>query len=327
MRRREFIAGLGGAAAWPVVVSGQNLVLPVIGFLNAASDQVYAPHLAVFLKALGEAGFVDGHNVMIEYRWAEDRNERLPGLAADLVQHQVTVIAATSTPAALAAKAATTTIPIIFETAADPVSLGLVGSLNRPGGNVTGVTQSNVEVASKRLELLHDLFPAARLAALLVNPSNPAVAESTTSQTMAAAHLLDVELRVLTASTEGDFESVFTQASQMGVSGLVISGGDPLFASRTGRLGALASQHLLPAVGAGHAFVASGGLLSYGSSILDAYGLAGVYTGRILKGEKPADLPVVQPTKFEFSINLKTARALDLTIPLTLLARADEVIE
>ena len=327
MRRREFIAALGGAAAWPLVAHGQQHAMPVIGFLNAASAQAYAPHLAIFLKGLGEAGYVDGHNVEIEYRWAEDQNERLAGLAADLVQHQVTVICATSTPAALAAKVATTTIPIIFETAADPVALGLVASFSRPGGNVTGVTQSNVEVASKRLELLVDLFPTARVAALLVNPSNPAVAESTTSQSMAAARLLDIELRVLNASTERRFDSVFKQASQMGVSGLVVSGGDPLFASRTGQLGSLAFQHRVPAVGAGRAFVAAGGLLSYGSSILDAYRLAGVYTGRILKGEKPTDLPVVQPTKFEFSINLKTARTLDLTIPPTLLARADEVIE
>jgi putative ABC transport system substrate-binding protein len=327
MRRREFIAGLSSAAAWPLVARAQQSAMPVIGFLNAASAQVYAPHLAAFLKGLGEAGFVDGQNVTLEYRWAGDRNERLPALAADLVQHQVTVIAATSTPAALAAKAATANIPIIFETAADPVSLGLVVSLNRPGGNVTGVTQSNLEVTSKRLELLHDLFPDARLAALLVNPSNPAVAESAASQTMAAARLLDVELRVLSASTEADFDPVFTQASQMGVSGLVISGGDPLFASRTGQLGALASQHRLPAVGAGGAFVAAGGLLSYGSRILDAYGLAGVYTGRILKGERPVDLPVVQPTKFEFSINLKSAKTLGLDIPPSLLARADEVIE
>ena len=332
MKRREFITLLGGTAAatsvsWQLAAHAQQDAMPVIGFLNAALAQSYAPMSAAFLKGLGEAGYVDGRNVKIEYRWAEGQNDRLPALAADLVQRQVAVIAATSTPAALAAKAATTTIPIVFETAVDPVQLGLVTSLNRPGGNVTGVTQTNVEVAPKRLELLHELLPAARVTAFLVDPSDPAVAETMANQMLTAARTLGLELHVLNASTESDFDAVFAKVSQLGARGLVISAGTAIFAGRSGQLAALAARYAVPSVGANRVFVTAGGLISYGADIVDAYRLTGGYVGRILKGEKPADLPVQQATKIELRINLKAAKALGVTVPLTLLGRADEVIE
>jgi putative tryptophan/tyrosine transport system substrate-binding protein len=328
MKRREFITLLGGAAAnWPLAVRAQQGAMPVIGFLNAASAQSYAPVLAAFLKGLGEAGYVDGRNVAIEYRWAEGQNDRLPALAADLVQRQVAVIAATSTPAALAAKAATTTVPIVFETAADPVQLGLVSSLNRPGGNVTGVTQTNLEIAPKRLELLHEMLPAARVMAFLVDPSDPAVAETTASQMQAAARTLGLELHVLNASTEGDLDAVFAKVGELRASGLVVSAGTAFFVSRSRQLAALAVQHAVPSVGANRTFVTAGGLISYGADIVEAYRLTGGYVARILKGEKAADLPVQQATKIELSINLKAAKALGITVPLPLLGRADEVIE
>jgi putative ABC transport system substrate-binding protein len=282
---------------------------------------------AAFLKGLSEIGYVDGRNVMIEYRWAEGQNDRLPALVADLVQRQVSVIAATSTPAALAAKAMTTTVPIVFETAADPVQLGLVASLNRPGGNATGVTQTNVEIGPKRLELLHELFPKAHAMALLVDPSDPAIAEITASEMLAAASTLGLELHVLNASTEGDFDAVFAKVRQLQASGLVISAGTAIFASRSGQLGALAARYAVPTVAARREFVASGGLITYGADIVDAYRLTGGYVGRVLKGEKPTDLPVQQATKIELRINLKAAKALGITVPLTLLGRADEVIE
>ncbi|HWX05266.1 MAG TPA: ABC transporter substrate-binding protein [Bradyrhizobium sp.] len=331
MRRRQFITLLGGAAAipvsWPLAVRAQQGALPVVGFLNAASAETYAPLAAAFRKGLDEAGYADGRNVTIEYRWAEGHNERLPALAADLVQRQVAVIAATSTPAALAAKAATATTPIVFETAADPIQLRLVASLNRPGGNVTGVTQTNVEVGPKRLELLHELLPAARIMAFLVDPSDPAVAETTANQMLAAARTLGLELRVLNASAEEDFDAVFAKVSQLQASGLVIGAGTAIFAGRSGQLAALAARHAVPTVGANRLFVNSGGLISYGADIVDAYRLTGGYVGRILKGEKPADLPVQQATKIELRINLKAAKALGITVPLPLLGRADEVIE
>jgi putative ABC transport system substrate-binding protein len=328
MQRREFIRLLGGAVAtWPLAARAQQGAIPVIGFLNAAFAQSYAPMSAAFLKGLGEAGYVDGRNVTIEYRWAEGQNARLPALAADLVQRQVAVIAATSTPAALAAKAATTTVPVVFETAADPVQLGLVASLNRPGGNVTGVTQTNVEVAPKRLELLHELLPAARVMAFLVDPSDPAVAETTANQMLAAARTLGLELHVLNASAESDFDAVFAKIGQLRASGLVLSAGTALFAGRSGQLAALAARHAVPSVGANRAFTSAGGLISYGADIVDAYRLTGGYVGRILRGEKPADLPVQQATQIELRVNLKAAKALGITVPLTLLGRADEVIE
>jgi putative ABC transport system substrate-binding protein len=328
IQRRAFITLLGGAAAGlPLAARAQQGALPVIGFLNADSAQSYAPMSEAFLKGLGEAGYVDGRNVSIEYRWADGQNDRLPALAADLVQRAVAVIAATSTPAALAAKAATTAIPIVFETAADPVELGLVASLNRPGGNVTGVTQTNLELGPKRLEVLHELLPAARVMAVLVEPSGSAIAETTTSQMRAAARTLGLELRVLNASSESDFDAVFAKASQLQVSGLVIGAGTALFAGRGEQLAALAARHAVPSVGANRAFVQGGGLISYGADIIDAYRLTGNYVGRILKGEKPADLPVQQATKIQLRVNLKAAKALGINVPLTLLGRADEVIE
>jgi putative tryptophan/tyrosine transport system substrate-binding protein len=327
VKRREFITLVGGvAAAWPVVARAQQAAMPVVGFLNAASPQSYARALAAFLKGLGESGYVDGHNVTIEYRWAEGRNDRLPTMAADLVHRQVAVIAATSTPAAVAAKAATTTIPIVFETGADPVRLGLVASLNRPGGNVTGVTQLTVGLVPKELEVLHELVPTARVMALLVNPADTALAEISTKEMQAAALTLGLELHVLNANAERDFDAVFAKLIQLRAGGLVIAGGT-LFTSYSEQLAALAARHAVPTAYKGREFAAAGGLLSYGTNITDSYHLAGTYTGRILKGDKPADLPVQQATKVELIINLKTAKALGINVPNTLIGRADEVIE
>ncbi len=326
MRRREFITLLGGAAVWPLEVRAQQPAMPVIGFVNAADPKRYARPLSAFLKGLGEAGYDEGRNVAIEYRWAENHYDRLAAMVADLVRRQVAVIAATSTPAARAAKAATATIPIVFETGLDPVQLGLVGSLNRPGGNVTGVAQLNVEVASKRLELLHELLPTARVMALLVNPADPAIAETAASQVLAAARVLGLELHVLNADSQSDFDAAFAKLSQLGAGGLVISGG-PFFASRSEQLAALAVSHAVPTIYQYREFAAAGGLMSYGSDITESYHLAGIYTGRILKGEKPADLPVQRATKVELYINLKTAKALGINVPLPLSGRADEVFE
>ena len=327
MQRREFITLLGGTAAtWPLAARAQQRAMPVIGFVNVASAKGDAPPLSAFLKGLSEAGYVDGRNVAIEYLWAEGRTDRLPAMVADLVHRQVTVIAATSTPAALAAKAATTTIPIVFTTALDPVQLGLVASLNRPGGNVTGVTQTNMEMAPKRLQLLHELVPTARVIALLVNPANPTVAESNTKELQAAARTLGLELHVLNASTERDFDGVFAKMIELRTGGLVI-GGDPFFTGRTEQLAALALHHAVPTIFQSRDFAVAGGLLSYGTDFRETYRLAGIYTGRVLKGDKPADLPVQQATKVELYINLKTAKALGINIPNTLIGRADEVIE
>jgi len=327
MRRRELITLLGGAAAWPLAARAQQAAMPVIGFINGGFPEGYTTERAAFLSGLDEAGYVDGRNVTIEYRWAEGQTDRLPTLANDLVQRQVAVIAATSTPAALAAKAATKTIPIVFETGADPVQLGLVASLNEPGSNITGITQTNLEVSPKRLELLHEIMPAARVMALLVNPRNPAVAEATTNQMQAAARMLGLDLQVLHASNDDEVEAAFAKAAQMHTSAVVMSAGDPFFTSQARPLAALAVRYAMPAVGPGRDFAAAGGLVAYGADINDAYRLAGSYTGRILKGEKPANLPVQQATKVELIINLKAAKALGLTVSLPLLGRADEVIE
>jgi putative ABC transport system substrate-binding protein len=326
MRRRDFVTLIGGAALWPLAARAQQPAMPVIGFLNGGSPEGYAPWVAAFHLGLRGAGYVAGHNVAIQYRWAQGQYDQLPELAADLVRHQVTLIAATSTPAALAAKAATTTIPIVFTTSGDPVQLDLVTNLSRPGGNVTGATQLNVEVAPKRLELLHELIPTATVMALLVNPTSPA-AEAQTREVQAAARILGLQLHVLHASAERDFKAVFATLAQSRARGLLIGSADPFFTGQREQLAAMALHHAMPAVYQFREFAAAGGLMSYGGSIAETYRLAGIYAGRILKGEKPADLPVQQSTKIELIINLKTAKALGITFPVSLLGRADEVIE
>jgi putative tryptophan/tyrosine transport system substrate-binding protein len=325
--RRKFLAALGGAGvAWPLAATAQQPAMPVIGFINAASLDGYRPQLAAFHRGLQGSGYVEGRNVTIEYRWADNQTDRLPALAADLVHRRVTVIAATSTPAAVAAKAATTTIPIVFEMGGDPIRLGLVANLNRPGGNVTGVTNLNAEVAPKRVELLHELVPTASVIALLVDPTDPGLAEPVSRASQAAAHALGLHLHVLNASSEGDFDTVFANLIQLRAGGLVIAPG-ALFAVRSEQLAALAVRHAVPAVFENREFVAAGGLVGYTGSITDSYRLAGVYTGRVLKGEKPGELPVQRSTKVEMFLNLKSASALGITVPLPLLGRADEVIE
>jgi ABC-type uncharacterized transport system substrate-binding protein len=327
MRRRDFITLIGGAAAaWPLAAEAQQPTMPVIGFLNSASPDGYASNVAAFHQGLKEAGYIDGQNATIEYRWAENHYDRLPALAADLVQQKVTVIAATTTPAALAAKAATSTVPIVFTTGGDPIKLGLVASLRRPGGNVTGSTQLSVEVGPKRLELARELFPGATTFALLVNPANP-LAATVSKDLEAVADTLGMRLHVLHASTEADFEAAFATAAQLRAAALVISTPEPWFGSHAAQLGALALRHSVPAIYFQREFAAAGGLMSYGGSVTETYRLAGLYAGRILKGEKPADLPVVQSAKVELILNLKTARALGITVPLPLSGRADEVIE
>jgi putative ABC transport system substrate-binding protein len=327
MRRREFISLVGGVAAtWPLVALAQQSALPVIGFVNTAPRQGYEPQVAAFLKGLGEAGYVEGRNVAIEYRWAEGHSDRLPALVADLVRRQVAVIAATTNEAARVAKAATTTIPIVLELGGDPIQLGLVASLDRPGGNVTGVTQLNVVVAAKRLELLHELVPTARVIALLVDPTNAGIAETNIRDVQTAARTLGLELHVLNASTEREFDGVFAKLAQLRAGGLVIGNG-AYFVARSRQLAELVVRHAVPAVGEHREFVAAGGLMSYGGSLSDSYRLTGGYVARILKGEKPSELPVQLGTKVELYINLKSAKVLGLTVPNTLIGRADEVIE
>jgi putative tryptophan/tyrosine transport system substrate-binding protein len=327
MRRREFLGIVGGATvAWPLVAHGQQSAIPVVGFINAASPQAYARMLSAFLKGLGETGYIEDQNVKIEYRWGQGEVDRLPAFVADLVHREVSAIAATGTAAALAAKAATTTIPIVFETGSDPVQLGLVASLNRPGGNVTGIAQLSVEVAPKRLQLLHELVPTARVLALLVDPADPAVSEKTTQGVQAAARSLGLELHVLNVSTERDLDAVFAKLVQLRAGGLIISGGH-FFISRSKQLATRALQHMVPTIFPYRDLPAAGGLMSYGASLTDAYRLAGIYTGRVLKGEKPAHLPVQQATKVELIINLETAKALGMTVPLSMIGRADEVID
>ena len=326
MKRRDFITLLGGAtAAWPLTARAQQR-LPVIGFLNGASPGPYARFLLGFHQGLKETGYTAGENVAVEYRWAENRYDRLPALAADLVDRHVTVIAAAgSTPAALAAKAATTTIPIVFLVGGDPVAVGLVPSLARPGGNLTGVTNLTAEVAPKRLEMLHAVVPTAPIA-LLINPKSPELSEPQLQELQVAARKLGLQLHVLNASTEPEIDTAFATLVQLRAGGLVI-GADALFSSRAEQLAALALRHRIPAIYQYPEFTAAGGLMSYGSNLRDMLRLSGLYTGRILKGEKPADLPVQQATKVELIINLKTAKALGLTMPTALLVRADEVIE
>jgi putative tryptophan/tyrosine transport system substrate-binding protein len=328
MRRRQFITLLGGAAAaWPIAARAQQAAMPVIGFLGSASPDRWVDRMRAFHKGLSETGYVEGRNVAIEYRWANGQNDRLPPLAADLVGRQVTVLAAPgSTPAALAAKTATTTVPIVFEIASDPVGLGLVASLARPGGNITGVTSLNAEVGPKRLELMHELVPTANVIGLLVNPTNPNLAEPTTKNLQAAARTLGLQLHVLHGSTEGDLDTVFATLVQLRAGALVI-GADPFFSSRLEQLALLTVRHAMPTVYQTREFTAAGGLMSYGANFTDTFHAVGVYIGRILKGDKPADLPVQQTTKVELFLNLRTAKVLGLEVPRTLVARADEVIE
>jgi putative ABC transport system substrate-binding protein len=328
MRRRDFITLLGGTAfAWPLAARAQQAAMPVVGFLSSTSPDSYAIRLRAFRQGLKEAGYVEGQNVAIEYRWAEGQNNRLPVLAAELVHRQVDVIVAGGgTPCAVAAKAATGTIPIIVEVAVDPVAIGFVASLDKPGGNITGVTNLNVEIGPKRLELMHELLPSVTVIGVLVNPANPALFEPFVQSLEAAANRLGLELHVLNASTDRDFDPVFAALVQLKAGALVI-GPDVFFNSHIEQIAALAFGHALPAVYQYRPFVEAGGLLSYGSDETETYHLVGAYTGRILKGEKPANLPVVQSTKVELIINLKTAKAFGMTIPLTLLGRADEVIE
>jgi putative tryptophan/tyrosine transport system substrate-binding protein len=326
MKRREFISGLvSTTAAGPLVARAQQPSMPVIGLLDSRASGDAPQLLAATLQGLNDTGFVEGQNVAIEYRFAGNQNERLPALADDLVHRQVAVIASLGTPATMAAKAATTTIPIVFGTAGDPVKLGFVASLNRPGGNVTGVTILTVAVTPKRLELLHELIPTAHVIALLVNPANPALAEDNSSSVRSAADALGLELHVLNASTEHDFDEVFANLIRLRAAGLVI-GADPFFYARQEQLGELVARHAVPAIYETREFAAAGGLMGYGG-FTDSFRLVGVYAGRILKGEKPSELPVQQSTKVELYINLKTAKALGIRVPLLLLGRADEVIE
>jgi putative ABC transport system substrate-binding protein len=301
--------------------------MPVIGYLDVGSPDGAAPIVAAFQRGLAAAGQVVGGTVAIKYRWADGHTDRLPELAADLVRQKVTVIATPgSTAAALVAKATTTTIPIIFAIGADPVAAGLVPTLNRPGSNITGVATLNAEVGPKRLELLHQVIPAASIVALLINPTNPVISEPLSRDAQGAADTLGIRLHILKASSDGEIEEAFEALHEQQVGGLVI-GSDQFFNSRSGQLAALALQHSLPAIYQYRVFTAAGGLISYGASLTDAFQLAGVYTGRILNGEKPADLPVQQSTKVELSVNLKTAKTLGLTIPPSVLVAADEVIE
>ena len=325
MRRRDFISLAGGSAvAWPLAARAQQ---PVIGVLFSESSVTYESRVRPFRQGLSEVGYVEGRNLAIEYRWADSQYDRLPMLVADLIQRQVAVIVCSgAVNGVLAAKAATTTIPIVFTTAIDPVEAGLVSSLNRPGGNVTGVTVLAVELVAKKLELLHEVTPTATIIGALVNPSNAKVAESVSKDLQGLARTLGLQLHILRASNDREIDDAFSTLAQLRARALLI-GPFAYFNTKSDRIAALTLQYAIPAIFQYREFAAAGGLMSYGSSTADLYRQAGLYTGRILKGDKPADLPVQQATKVELIINLKTARTLDLTVPPTLLARADEVIE
>jgi putative ABC transport system substrate-binding protein len=327
MRRRDFITLLGGAAAaWPLAARAQQPAMPVIGLIGTASRESEA-RLIPFRQGLKEAGYVEGQNVAIEYRWAEGHNDRFPALVADLVRREVTVVVSLGgTPGALAAKAATTTIPIIFQAGVDPVAAGLVTSLSRPGGNLTGISQLLTATVAKQMEVLHELVPKASVIALLVNPTNSIFSEALLRDLMAAARTLGLQLHVLQASSERDFDTAYATLLDLRAGALVI-GPDLFFLSQRDQLVALAARHSVPAIYPWREGAIAGGLISYGSSQAETYRQVGIYTGRILKGEKPADLPVQQSTKIELIINIKTAKALGLSIPITLIGRADEVIE
>jgi putative tryptophan/tyrosine transport system substrate-binding protein len=324
VRRREFIAHIGGAAAWPLAARAQQ-PMPVIGYLQAGSLSRNRPAMEGFRQGLAEAGYVEGRNVAIEYRWAEGEYDRLPAMAAELVHHQVAVIVAIPIPAAVAARAATETIPIVFYVASDPIKLGLVASLSRPGGNATGVNTFTAELGAKQLGLLRELVPAAARIGLLVNPTNPN-AEAVTKDVIAAASAIGVQIDIVQASDSREIEAAFATLVRNRVNALLV-GSDALYYSRRLQLATLATRHAIPAVYNLRDYPEAGALMSYGTSVTEAARQTGIYTGRILKGAKPADLPVVQPTKFELVINLPTARAIGLDVPATLLARADEVIE
>lgn len=327
MRRREFIKALVGstAAAWPLATRAQQPAMPVIGFLSSGSPEAFRHLVSGFQQGLKEAGYVDGQNVVIEYHWADGQYDRLTGMVADLIRRSVNVIAATTTPAALAAEASKTTIPIIFATAGDPVRLGLVASLNRPGRNITGISQVSSELVPKRLGLLHDLVPTATTIGLLVNPKDPR-SKTQIRDMQDAARAIGMQIHVLNASTEGEISSAFARLAELHAGALIVGTGE-LFNSRPELLASLAARQRIPAIYQNREFVAAGGLISYGSSRIDSYRQVGVYVGRVLKGEKPGDLPVARPTKFELVINLKTAKALGLTIPSGVIAIADEAIE
>jgi ABC-type uncharacterized transport system substrate-binding protein len=324
--RRNFITLLGGAAAWPLAARAQQPALPVIGYLYAGAPEPTAHLMAAFRKGLSDAGYVEGQNVAIEYRFAQNEFDRLPELAADIVRRRVAVITTPgSTPAALAAKAATMTIPIVFGIGADPVQAGLVASLNRPGGNVTGISSMNLELGAKRLGLIHELVPGAARFAVLVDPNSPAT-EPLIKDVQAAASAIGRQVEVLTASTNREIDTAFASLVPKRVDALVLTPG-PLFNNRRVQLATLAVRHAMPTIYSSREFAEAGGLMSYGPSVMEEFRQVGIYTGRVLKGEKPADLPIIRATKFEFVINLQTARALGIAVPPTLLARADEVIE
>jgi putative ABC transport system substrate-binding protein len=325
IERRTFLATLGGATVAWLAARAQQPAMPVIGFLHSATPESYAPMVAAFRQGLKEAGYLEGQNVTIEYRWAEGHYDRLRALAADLIARKVTVIAATSTPAAQAAKAATATVPIVFTTGDDPIKLGLVASLNRPGGNVTGVSSLLVELGSKQLGLLRELAPAITTIAVLTNPNFPGT-ERQLRDVQAAARVLGLQLLVLRASTAHETDAAFATIAQQGSAGLLV-GVDPFFLALRDQIVALAARHAIPALYPVRDFAVAGGLMSYGTDFADSYREAGIYTGRIVRGEKPADLPVQRSTKFEFVINFKTAKALGLAVPNSMQLLADEVIE